>query len=67
MIHSTILYYTILYYIIHRLHTRSHTGVCEQKHSSGPKYIHIGVLAFRAPTQGLDCSFCCWVAWPRRT
>ena len=22
---------------------------------------------FKAPTLGLDCSFCCWVAWPRLT
>ena len=22
----------------------------------------IGILTFRSPNQGLDCSFCCWVA-----
>ena len=31
------------------------------------KIIHIGILAFRAPNQLLDRSFCCWVAWPRLT
>ena len=23
---------------------------------------HVGVLAFRAPTQGLESCFCCWTA-----
>ena len=36
------------------------TGVCE-KRSSG-KVIQIGILAFRPPNQGLDCSFCRWIA-----
>ena len=25
----------------------------------------VGKSAFKTPNQGLDCSFCCWIAWPR--
>ena len=25
----------------------------------------VGKSDLKAPNQGLDCGFCCWVAWPR--
>ena len=34
----------------------SHTGVCEKILLQ--KEIHIGISAFRAPNQGLECLFC---------
>ena len=36
------------------------TGVCEK--TLLRRGIDIGVLAFRAPNQGLDCSLCLWTA-----
>ena len=40
------------------------TGVCEK---DPPPDMKVGKSDLKAPNLGLDCSFCCWVAWPRLT
>ena len=41
------------------------TGGCEKTLLWRIKLVRI--LALKTPNQGLDCSYCCWVAWPRLT
>ena len=38
----------------------AHTAVCEK--TLLRRRIYVGILAFRAPNQGLESSFCLWTA-----
>ena len=42
-------------------HAHKHIPVSVQK-TLLRKIIHIGILVFRSPNQGLESSFCCWTA-----
>ena len=43
---------------------KTHTGVCEKQQLLRIRR-QVGNSASRTPNLGLDCSLCCWVAWPR--
>ena len=44
-------------------HSARHTGVCEKTLLRIRRLV--GNSALKTPNLWLDCSFCCWVAWPR--